>query len=126
MPSNQGFELTYKNGNNINVPLYPSTTVNQVIGWNIGQIFGPYTLTLNSNNWVNNQQTLQLEGITSKDRVKCIKVLTGSTSEQLQQNQAYSLLDPTFGVESLSNQIKFTCSNSTPSINFQVQISWTR
>lgn len=59
MPNeNQGFVMTIKATDGTLVPLYPQTIKDQVVGWNAGEIFGPYQITLSSNNWSNNQQTV--------------------------------------------------------------------
>lgn len=125
MPSNLGFEMTYK-GNGVNVPLHPITNIDQVLGWNIGDVYGPYVLTLSSNAWLNKQQIIMVNGVTVDDKVKCVKVLTGNQEEMTAQDAAYNLLDPQIGIESLNNQIKFTCTNKVPEIDIQVQIAWTR
>ena len=120
-----GFVMTIKANDGTLVPLYPQTIKEQVVGWDAGEVFGPFQFTLLANAWNENQQTLSLNGVTSEDIVVCEKVLTGTQPEMIAQNQAYNLLHPLIGVESLNNSIKFTCV-STPSVDFQVQISWTR
>lgn len=124
MSSNLGFTLNYK-GQNGWIPLYPSTIQSQVLSWNLGNSYGPYELTLSANNWQNNQQTLTLDGVTSSDILYCVKVLSGTQEQMIAQDQAYSLLAPYIGIESLNNQIRFTCT-STPAVDFTVQISWFR
>lgn len=123
--NNLGFEMTIKANDGTLVPLYPQTIKDQVVGWNIGQVFGPYQFTLASSGWSNNQQTVNLNGVSSEDKVICVKVLSGTQVEMEQQDQSYNLLNPLIGVESLQNQIRFTCT-STPTSDFTVQISWTR
>lgn len=123
--NNLGFEMTIKANDGTLVPLYPQTIKDQVLGWNIGQVFGPYQFTLTSSGWSNNQQTVNLNGVSSEDKVTCVKVLSGTQVEMEQQDQSYNLLNPLIGVESLQNQIRFTCT-STPTSDFTVQISWTR
>lgn len=123
--NNLGFEMTIKANDGTLVPLYPQTIKDQVLGWNIGQVFGPYQFTLTSSGWSNNQQTVNLNGVSSEDKVTCVKVLSGTQAEMKQQDQSYNLLNPMTGVESLQNQIRFTCT-STPTSDFTVQISWTR
>lgn len=125
MPSNLGFEMTYK-GNGVNVPLHPTTNIDQVLGWNIGEVYGPYVLTLSASAWLNKQQTVTVNGVTVDDKVKCVKVLTGNQEEMVAQNTAYSLLDSQVGIESLNNQIRFTCTDNVPNIDIQVQVAWTR
>ena len=124
MPTNRGFVMTIKANDGTLVPLYPNTTLGQIIDFNVGEVYGPYLLTLSASNWENNQQTLTLEGISSENIPYCTKVLTGTEEEMIAQDQAYALLDPLIGVESLQNAIRFTCT-STPTVDFQVQISWT-
>lgn len=116
--------MTIKANDGTLVPLYPNTTLGQIIDFNVGEVYGPYLLTLSASNWENNQQTLTLEGISSENIPYCTKVLTGTEEEMIAQDQAYALLDPLIGVESLQNAIRFTCT-STPTVDFQVQISWT-
>lgn len=123
MPTNQGFTLSYK-GQNGYIPLYPNTTTDQVIDWNLGNCYGPIQITLLSGNWSNNQQTIAVNGITPDDILNCIKVLSGTESEMEEQDRAYSLLDPYIGIESLENAIRFTCTESSPKIDLTVQIDW--
>ena len=123
--SNLGFVMTIKATDGTLVPLYPQTIKNQIVGWNAGEVFGPYQFTLSSSGWNNNQQIVNLNGITENDIVVCTKVLSGTQPEMIAQDQAYSLLDTVIGVESLQNQIRFTCT-STPTVDFTVSISWTR
>lgn len=124
MPKNQGFVMTIKANDGTLVPLYPNTTLGQIIDLTLGEVYGPFTLTLSANNWVNNQQTLPLQGISSVNVPYCVKVLTGTPEQMMAQDEAYSLLDPITGIESLQNEIRFTCT-STPTVDFQVQVSWT-
>ena len=124
MPSNLGFTLNYK-GQVGWIPLYPNTIQSQVIDWKLGESYGPYELTLPASGWQNNQQTLTLDGVSSEDILYCVKVLNGTQEQMIAQDQAYSLLAPYVGIESLNNQVKFTCT-STPTVDFTVQISWFR
>ena len=124
MPSNQGFVMTIKAQDGTLVPLYPTTTIGQVIDWNVGRVYGPYTLTIPASDWVENKQTIALEGITTEDIPSCVKVLSGTPEEMIAQDKAYGLLDSLIGIESLQNEVKFTCM-STPTIDLQVQVSWT-
>lgn len=125
MPTNQGFTMSY-NGQNGWIPLYPSTLQSQVLGWGLGESYGPYQLTLSSNAWINNQQTVNLNGVMSSDILYCIKVLSGTEEQMQAQDAAYSLLDPYVGIESLNNQIKFTCTSSSPTVDITVQVYWFR
>lgn len=124
MPKNQGFIMTIKANDGTLVPLYPNTILNQIIDSNLGQVYGPFILTLSASNWVNNQQTLPLDGIASENVPYCVKVLTGTQEQMIAQDEAYSLLNPITGIESLQNEVRFTCT-STPTVDFQVQVSWT-
>ena len=123
--SNLGFVMTIKANDGTLIPLYPQTIKDQVVGWNGGEVFGPYQFTLTSSNWSNNQQIVNLDGVTENDIIICTKALTGTKTAMEAQDQAYNLLDPLVGIESLQNQIRFTCT-STPTVNFTVSVSWTR
>ena len=123
--SNLGFVMTIKATNGTLVPLYPQTIKDQVVGWNAGEVFGPYQFILSASGWSNNQQTVTLDGVTSNDVVVCTKILSGTQAEMIEQDEAYGLLDTLTGVESLQNAIRFTCT-STPTVDFTVSISWTR
>ena len=125
MPSNLGFVMTIKANDGTLIPLYPNSIKDQVLGWNIGESYGPYQFTLTTSGWNNNQQTVSLDGVMPTDILKCTKVLSGSKEEMIAQDQAYSLLDLLTGIESLQNQVRFTCT-STPTIDFTVSVSWTR
>lgn len=125
MPYNLGFTMTVKANDGTLVPLYPQTTKDQVLGWNIGESHGPYQFTLTASGWSNNQQTVPLEGVMPTDILMCNKVLSGTQEEMIAQDQAYSLLNTITGIESLQNQIRFTCT-STPTVDFTVSVSWTR
>ena len=125
MPSNQGFTMSIKANNGNIIPLYPMTTPEQIINWNVGEVYGPYTITLPVNEWVENKQVQAMTGIFKSDIPFCTKVLSGTQEEMIEQDKAYSLLNNLIGIESGNNEVIFTC-NQTPSIDFQVQISWTR
>lgn len=124
MPDYKGFVLSIKAEDNGYTPLYPETTKDQVIGWNIGEVYGPYSLTLSASNWVNKQQIVNLNGVTSNTIVFCTNVLSGDQSNMINQENAYALLDPKYGIESLNNQLKFTCTNAVPEIDINVQVWW--
>ena len=123
MPSNQGFTLSYK-GQNGYIPIYPNTTTDQVIDWDLGNYYGPIQITLLATNWSNNQQTIAVNGVTPNDILNCTKVLSGTQVEMQAQDEAYSLLDPYVGIESLENAIRFTCTSSSPTVDLTVQIDW--
>ena len=123
MPSNQGFTLSNKVQNGY-IPLYPNTTTDQVIDWDLGNYYGPIQITLLASNWSNNQQAIAVNGVTSNDILNCVKVLSGTAKEMEAQDEAYSLLDPYIGIESLENGIRFTCTSSSPTVDLTVQIDW--
>lgn len=125
MSTNKGFTLQYKTNSDNYVPLYPRTIQYQILNWGIGEVFGPYTFVLKAEDWSNNQQIIDFDGITANDILNCLKILSGTESEMKAQDDAYSLLSPTEGIQSANNQIIFTCV-STPSIDIQVQVWWTR
>ena len=78
-----------------------------------------------ASNWVNNRQTVNLTGVSSSDIVDCTKILTGTAEQMKAQNQAFSLIEPSTGVNSGKDSITFICT-STPTVDFQVQINWTK
>ena len=123
--NNLGFVMTIKATDGTLVPLYPQTIKDQVVGWNIGEVFGPYQLTLLASEWNNNQQLISLDGVTPNDILICNQILSGTQEEMINQKKSYELLDSLIGIESLQNQIKFTCV-ATPVTDFSVAIHWTR
>lgn len=122
MPSNQGFTMSYY-GQAGYIPLYPKTISDQVEDWDLGSAYGPIQITLPSTGWVNNQQTVAVEGINLFNIPMCVKVLSGTEEEMKAQDEAYSFLDPYIGIESLQNQVRFTCTQ-TPTVDLTVQIDW--
>lgn len=117
--------MTTKSKNGNLIPLYPTTIKEQVLGWDVGEVYGPYIVYIGE--WEGKQYTVPLNGLTSNDIVKCVNILYGDEDSMRLEDQAYSLLDPIIGVESLNNEIRFTCTNETPqNIALRVQISWTR
>ena len=126
MPTNQGFTFTFNSTSGTQVPLYPETTKEQVEGWNVGEVYGPYQLTLSARNWANKIQTIALSGIKETDVPICVKRLVGSSDEMKAQDQAYSLLDTQYGITSSNGAVKFTCTDAVPDIDIKVQVSWTR
>lgn len=122
---NLAFELNIKANNGTYVPLSPNTIKSQIIDWSMGELYGPIQVTLPASGWQSLQQTVTVEGIQSTDIPFCVKVLSGTVDEMKAQDAAYSLLDPRRGIESLTNQIRFTAV-STPVTDFQVQIHWFR
>lgn len=124
MPTNSGTIISIKNNNNEYVSLYPNTTSSQIEGFDIGSVSNVYTITLAQSNWTNNQQIVSLDGVSVNDYVYCTLVLSGTTEQMSQQLTNYNLLDSRIGVESLTNQLKFTCTTE-PTIDLQVQVFWT-
>ena len=125
MASNKAATLKIKNNADSYTPLYPTLPRSQVIGWDAGEIFGPYVLELKATDWVNKTQTLPLDGISSQDVPQCVKILEGTEEQMLAQREAYKKLNPRKGIQSLSNQIMFTC-DEVPKANFKVQVWWTK
>lgn len=117
----QGFEMNYKNPSGY-VKLYPNTTTEQVMGYNLGEVFGPYELTLESTGWSGNSQIVSLAGVMDTDYVSCVKILSGTAQNMKNQDDAYALLS---NVQSLNNSIKFTCTE-IPTVDLTVQVSWVR
>lgn len=125
MPNNLGFTMSYK-GQDGWIPLYPSTLQSQVLGWGLGESYGPYELTLPAAGWQNNQQTVTLDGVSTDDILYCTKVLSGTQEQMIAQDEAYGLLDSVMGIESLNNQVRFTCTSTSPTVDLNVQVSWFR
>ena len=125
MSTNKGFIMSYNNNNGW-IPLYPFTLKSQIIGWNLGESYGPYEIILYANNWINNQQIIDLNGVIESDILYCLKILSGTQEQMIAQDEAYGLLDPIVGIESLYNQIRFTCTSNSPTIDLTLQISWVR
>lgn len=126
MPKLVGAVMSIKKQDGDYAALYPQTIQSQVNNFDkLGEAFGPYILELNSSNWVNNQQTLTLTDILSSDIPYCVKILEGTQEQMQAQQDAYNLLNPLTGVESLNGQIRFTAT-STPTTTFKVQIHWFR
>lgn len=126
MPINKGFTLNIKSNNNNYVNLYPNTIKSQIIDWNIGEVYGPYTITLYSSNWENNKQIVSLDGVEETDIIFCNKAFSDldPIREQIIQDNNYALL-LTNGIQSLQNQIEFSCS-SPPTVDLNLQVFWTR
>lgn len=108
------------------VSLYPQTHVSQVIDWISGEAYGPYVFELVASGWgENNTQIFDLQDITENDVPICVKILAGAEEEMKAQQQAYNLVDPVQGVQSLNGQIVFKVTE-VPQTDFKVQISWSR
>ena len=124
-PMNEGAVFSYK-GQNGYIPLYPVTTSGQVEGLQLGQVFGPLQITLLASAWENNQQSVSVLGISETDILTCVNVLSNDITTAMQQDQAYSLLDPYIGINSIENGIVFTCTNNAPTVDITVQIDCLR
>lgn len=121
---NKGVTISYKNNNGI-ISLYPKTPSRQIMDMELGTAYGPYTIVLEASKWVNNQQTVALNGITENDILFVVKSLNGTVDEMRKQKEAYNLL-ASDGVESINNAIIFTCDKGTPTVDITVQVSWNR
>lgn len=128
MPTNLGFTLNIKANNGNNVPLMPETTRSQIIDYGLGDILGPYPLTLSVTGWTNGVQTLSLPGITSTDIPYCLKILSGTQEEMQAQDRSYTMIDQKQGIESLNGQVRFYLRkpNIVPTVDINVQVYWTR
>ena len=125
MASNKGFELQIKNNANNYITLYPRTSKMQVVGWNVGEISDKYTLELKADSWNNTKRTKQvvdLQGVSSTDKVYCLVILSGTKEQMMTQRDNYGLIK---SVNSLSNQLEFECTK-TPTVDLQVQVWWTK
>lgn len=116
-----GFDMKVKVADGY-AKLNPTTTVGQIFGFDKGEVYGPYDLTLAADGWVNNEQTLNLADILSTDIPYATKSFSGTIEEMKLQDTAYGLLE---SVESLDGQIKFT-TTAPPVISYRVQVWWTR
>lgn len=115
--------MSYK-GQNGYIPLYPSTITDQVLGWDMGTLYGPIQVVLTSSGWSNNQQTVTVEGVEPTDIIYVNNVLTGDETNMKAQLEAYGGLSPV-GVNSLTNAVQFTAI-ITPTVDLTVQLMWTR
>ena len=125
MASNKGFELQIKNNANNYITLYPHTSKNQVIGWNVGEISNKYILKLKADSWKKLRQIKQvvdLQGVSSTDKIYCLVILSGTKEEMLSQRENYNLIK---SVNSLANKLEFECSE-IPTVDFWVQVWWTK
>lgn len=124
MPSNLGVIMETKQQIGY-IPLYPTVNSNRVIDWSLASLFGPYTVTLNSNSWENNKQSVSLENVLSTDIVHCVKILNGTETEMVSQNTDYYKIIPQIGLESFDGYVTFTCYDK-PSSDITVELYWTR
>lgn len=126
MTKNKAFTLKIKNQDNTYSDIYLKTTQEQVIGWNIGELYGPYIIKLKASDWLSNN-TLIYTGVptTSDSVVICSLVTQGTEQQQRQQIVAYSLLDSNKGVESFSNRLIFSCKRK-PETDITLQVFWTK
>lgn len=122
MSSNKGFTLEVKNNAGGYVQLYPWTTQGQVIAWNIGEVYGPYSLVIKATDWIDKKQIISFDGVSQNSVLSCVKVLSGTEAQMKTQDQNYTLLT---SIQSAQNQIQFTC-KEVPATDIQVQIWWTK
>ena len=125
MASNKGFIMNVKNNNGRYTEMFPVTTREQILGWDIGDVFGPFDLTLRADSWQGNKQVLDLVGVEDTDILYCTKVLKGTKAQKSQQELAYKKLSPVNGIQSLRDKVQFTC-DSVPEVDINVQVWWTR
>ena len=118
MHKNKGFTMQLKNDKGNYISLYPKTTKSQVNDWNIGQIINFKNIVIKSKDWVRNTQIINFDGISTTDRLYCLKVLTGTKEEMIEQQNNFDFIT---SIESLNNKVKFTCS-SIPNVDIKVQI----
>lgn len=123
-------QIQSNNGNLVR--LNPRTTVDQVVNPKMGQVFGPFMILLSAGDWnpTTKQCVKNVSGILNTDIpfVSCAYNtgrLTGSNDLQ-DIREAFNLLDPKWGVESLNGQIRLTCMTEVPKINFWISVYWTR
>lgn len=110
--------------------LCPRTTPDQILNPPFGKSFGPFVLTLKANSWTYNSTsamyvcTLPLADIVNTD-IPYVCCAYNINSDMKATREAYNLLNPKWGVQSLNGQIQFAC-NKKPTIDFDVQVTWTR
>ena len=122
MASNKSAILKYKKNNGY-VAIYPYTTEGQVLGWNIGELKGPYNITLNVDKWDNiKSQTISLNGVTSNDIIYCTIIYSQDKNQRALEYNNFKLITK---IDSKQNGIKFTCSE-TPSVDLTLQVWWTK
>lgn len=116
-----GFDMKVKVADGY-AKLNPTTTVDQIFGFDEGEVYGPYDLTLAVDGWVNGEQTLDLADILATDIPYIVKSLSGTADEMEVQDTAYGLLGD---VSSMDGQIKFT-TTAVPITAYAIQVWWTR
>ena len=119
--ANKGFAMQIKNNAQSYTTLYPKTSREQILGWNIGEVSDLYTLTLRSTDWVGNKQTINLPNITAENRPYCLIILDGDKQTMLEQSAEYMAL---LSVNALDGQIEFVSSRQLR-MDVQVQLWWT-
>lgn len=110
--------------------LCPRTTTDQILNPPFGKSFGPFILTLKADGWTHDGISgmyicaLPLADIIDTDipYVCCAYNIDGDMKAT---REAYNLLNPKWGVQSFNGYIQFAC-NKDPTIDFDVQVTWTR
>lgn len=125
MNNNKSFILKVKASNGYYNTLYPETIKQQVADWDLGEVIGPFNITLRANQWFNNKQRVVQNNVLPSDRPICTKILSGTKQNMIAQDEAFSLLKTNNGIQTDFNAIIFTC-DKTPTVDFQVQVWWCR
>ena len=125
MPSNEAFVFSFK-GQNGYIPIYPNTSKAKVKDWTMGEVYGPFQVSLPATGWDDNSQTVALNGVTDTDVVYCVNILSGTQEEMQEQVRDYLYLDPQIGVQSQANSLVFTCTNKVPTVDLVIQVEWVR
>ena len=125
MPSNEAFVFSFK-GQNGYIPIYPNTPKAKVKDWTMGEVYGPFQVSLPASGWDDNSQTVALNGVTDTDVVYCVNILSGTQEEMQEQMRGYLCLDPQIGVQSQANSLVFTCTNKVPTVDLVIQVEWVR
>lgn len=125
MSKSKGVVLRVKNNSGGYTELSPRVITTTIVGWNIGEQFGPYEVMLKASDWVGNKQTVALNGVNNLDFVKCTLILDGTKEQMLAQSRAYNMLQPNGGLETTTNALIFYCTK-TPEVDIRLQIWWNK
>lgn len=123
----QAFEMNYKNNQGY-VKIYPNTTTEQVMGYNLGEVYGPYQVTLSANGWIESETTayqdVSLSDVRDTDYVVCINILSGTEENMIAQDKAYCFIGR---VLSSNGSLRFIAKGEqNPDVDLTVQVSWIR
>lgn len=120
MPTNQAFTLTYKNKNNLNIPIEIKTVKEQVLNWNYGNIYHIFNVALLKDNWKDNVQKIPIKGI-KEDIIPIVSnILTNTVEIKKTQYEAFQKI---IKVESKKEEVYFFCSE-IPDVDLKIQIYW--